>query len=184
MRNLTGGGNLIDVNVIISETHVSEKMKVADLGCGTTGFLLFLLSSIVGKKGKVYAVDILKPVLETINRRVRQENIDNINTVWSNLEVFNATKIESGSLDAVFLVNTLYQSQNRTEILRESIRMLKKRGKMVIVDWKNVSVPFGPPVEERVKIDILRNGAPKLGLKLEQEFTAGYYHDGLIFEKL
>jgi hypothetical protein len=62
--------------------------------------------------------------------------------------------------------------------------MLKKNGKLVVVEWKNVSSPLGPPVEERVKIDLLKEGAKKLGLNLEEEFDAGQYHYGIIFIKL
>jgi ubiquinone/menaquinone biosynthesis C-methylase UbiE len=122
--------------------------------------------------------------LSEINKRIKQENIANIQTVWSNLEIFNATKIESGSLDAVFLINTLYQSHKRVEIMREAIRMLKKGGKLLVVDWKNLASPFGPPAEERVKIDLLKIGGKKLGLEIEDEFDAGQYHYGILFTKL
>jgi ubiquinone/menaquinone biosynthesis C-methylase UbiE len=184
MLRITGGNVLLDVNVILSKAGVGEKMKVADLGCGASGHFVFPAASMVGEKGGVYAVDILKTVLETINRRIKQENISNIKTIWSNLEIFGATKIESGSLDLAFLVDTLYQSHKRIEILRETVRMLKKEGKLIVVEWKNIALPFGPPVEERVKIDPIKVGAQKLGLKLEEEFFAGQYHYGLVFVKL
>jgi len=184
MLRITGGNVLLDVNVILSKAGVGEKMKVADLGCGASGHFVFPAASMVGEKGEVYAVDILKTVLETISRRIKQENISNIKTIWSNLEIFGATKIESGSLDLAFLVDTLYQSHKRVEILRESVRMLKKEGKLIVVEWKNIALPFGPPVEERVKIDPIKVGAQKLGLKLEEEFFAGQYHYGLVFVKL
>jgi len=100
------------------------------------------------------------------------------------LEIFKATKIESGSLDVALLINTLYQSRKRVEILREAIRMLKKGAKLLVVEWKNVSSPFGPPPEERVKPDLLKIGAKKLGLEIEDEFEAGQYHFGILFVKL
>ena len=179
----TGGNALLDVNFILSKAQINENMKVADLGCGASGHFVFPAAKIVGKRGKVYAADILKTVLETINKRIKQENLENIETVWSNLEIFKATKIESGSLDVALLINTLYQSHKRVEILREAIRMLKKGGRLMVVEWKNVSSPFGPPPEERVKIDLLKTGAKKLGLEIEDEFEAGQYHFGALFIK-
>jgi len=184
MLRITGGNVLLDVNVILSKAGVGEKMKVADLGCGASGHFVFPAASMVGEEGRVYAVDILKTVLETINRMIKQENISNIKTIWSNLEIFGATKIESSSLDLAFLVDTLYQSHKRVEILRETVRMLKKEGKLIVVEWKSIALPLGPPLEERVKIDLIKVGAQKLGLKLEEEFFAGQYHYGLIFVKL
>jgi len=54
----------------------------------------------------------------------------------------------------------------------------------MVVEWKNAAAPFGPPTEERVKKELLDNGARKLGLHLEEEFIAGQYHYGLSYVKL
>lgn len=178
-----GGNTLIDAGFILNKAQVQEKMKVADLGCGSSGHFVFPAAKMVGSKGIIYAVDILRTVLETINKRARADNLANIKTIWSNLEIFGATKIESGSLDIVLLINTLYQSHKRAEILRESIRLLKKNGRLVIVEWKNIAAPFGPPAEEKVKKELVDNGAKKLGLKSDEEFEAGQYHYGLIYSK-
>lgn len=178
-----GGNTLLDANLILSKAQVQEKMKVADLGCGSSGHFVFPAAKIVGNKGVVYAVDILRTVLESINKRARAENLSNVKTIWSNLEIFGATKIESGSLDVVLLINTLYQSHKRAEILREAIRLMKKNGRLIIVEWKNIAAPFGPPAEEKVKKELVDNGAKKLGLKPEEEFEAGQYHYGLTYVK-
>lgn len=184
MQGVVGGNALIDVNLILDKACVGDKMKIADLGCGSSGHFIFSPARLVGKKGKIYAVDILKTVLETIGKRVRQENLANIETVWSDLEVFGATKIESNSLDAALLINTLYLSHKRAEILREAIRMMKKDGKLIVVEWKNIATLIGPPAEERVKKEFLITMAKKLGLNLEEEFEAGKYHYGLVFVKI
>ena len=184
MTKIIGGNALINVNLILEKAEVGDKIKIADLGCGASGHFIFPAAELVGKQGKVYAVDILKTVLETINKRVKQENINNLQTVWSDIEVFGATKIEAGMLDAALLMNTLYQSHKRAEIVREAIRMIKKRGKLIVVEWKSIASPFGPPTEERVKADLLKTAAKKLGLQLEEEFEAGDYHYGLVFVKL
>lgn len=182
--NITGGNALIDVNLILSRAHIGDRMKVADLGCGASGHFVFPASKLVGRNGIIYAVDILKTVLENIDKRARIEGMNNIKTVWTDLEIFGATKIEAGSLDVSMLLNTLYQSKKRAEIMRESVRMTKKGGKLVVVDWKNISIPFGPPPEERVNVDLLKKAAVKLGLSLDSEFEASQYHFGLIFTKL
>jgi len=174
---------LIDANLLFKRTGIADKMKVADLGCGSSGQFVFGPAKLVGDKGKVYAVDIMKTVLETVRRRAVQENAKNVVIIWSDLEIFGATKIESGSLDVAMLINTLYQSHKRLEILRESIRMMKNKGKLLVVEWKNISIPFGPPAEERVNAEQLILILTKLGLKLDDEFEAGPYHYGLIFEK-
>lgn len=173
----------MDAKFILGKVDIGDRMKVADLGCGASGHFVFPASRLVGKNGKVYAVDIMKPVLENINRRIKQENIENIETVWSDLEMVGATNISPDSLDVAMLINTLYLSRKRAEILRESLRLLKKGKKLLIVEWKNISSPFGPPPEERVKKEALKIAGQKLGLILEDEFEAGPYHYGLTFIK-
>ncbi len=182
--NIQGGNTLIDANLILEVAQIGDKSKVADLGCGATGHFVFPAASLVGRRGVVYAVDILKTILENIGRRVKLENIQNIRTVWSDIEMFGATKIENNSLDVAMLINTLYQSHKRAEILRESARMVKKDGILIVVEWKNIATPIGPPAEEKVKKDLLIIGAKKLGLMLEEEFEAGQYHFGLILKKI
>lgn len=174
---------MINAGLIFSKAQVGDKTRVADLGCGSSGHFVFPAAELVGKKGVVYAVDILRTVLETINKRTRAQNLSNIRTVWSNLEIFGATKIEAGSLDVAMLINTLYQSHKRAEILRESVRLLKKDGKLVIVEWKNTAAPFGPPPEEKVKKEVVDILVKKLGLRPEEEFEPGQYHYGIIYVK-
>lgn len=175
---------MLDINIVLSNAKLEEGMKMADFGCGSVGHFVFPAAQIVGEKGTVYAIDIQRPVLESLKRKQRQENIKNVKPLWSNLEIFNSTKIEANSLDVVLLANTLYQSHKRAEIIREAVRVLKKDGRLVIVEWKKVSIPFGPPVEERVDIHSLKKAAQKLGLNYNKEFFIGTYHFGLIFNKV
>jgi len=176
--------NFLDIDFILNKVKIKEKMKVADFGCGSGGHFVFPVASMVGVDGVVYAVDILKTVLEVVKRRARQENYLNIKIIWSNLEVFGATKIKAGTVDIGILANTLYLSTKRIEIIREVVRMLKKGGKLVIIEWKTVSLPFGPTLEDRVDDEYIKNIAKKNGLNLDEEFYAGQYHYGLIFSKL
>lgn len=182
--SVIGGTTLLDTNYLLEQAQISEKMKVASLGCGASGHFVFPVANLVGKKGTVYAVDILKTVLEVINKRAKLENLTNIKTVWSDLEIFGATKIESSSVDIALLINTLHQSHKRADMLRESIRIVKKGGRLVVVEWKNIAIPFGPPAEDRVSKEQLEIAAKKLGLNLESDFNAGQYHYCLIFMKL
>jgi len=175
---------LFDIAAILSKIGIGEKQKVAELGCGKFGFFVFPLARLVGRQGRVYAVDILKPTLDQIAREAKKENFPQICPIWSNLEIFKATKIETNSLDGALLVNVLHQSEKKIEILRESIRLLKRGGKLLIIEWKDIDLPLGPSPERRVKLNSLKIAIPKIGLNIKEEFEAGPYHYGLILTKL
>lgn len=183
MNKITGGNALIDPQIIIDKAEISKQMKVADLGCGATGHFTFPVAGAVGEHGLIYAVDILKSILTNIEHRAKQENIKQLKTVWSNLESFKATKIESASLDVALVINILFQSDKRAEVLREAIRLIKKGGKLLVVDWNKIATPFGPSIEERVNKENLIAVCKRLGMELIEEFEAGEYHFGLVFLK-
>ncbi len=175
---------LFDIDSILRKITVEEGQKVAELGCGNFGFFVWPLAKLVGRRGLVYAVDVLKSTLEEIKHQTLKENLPQVKTVWSNLEIFKATAIETSSLDCALLVNILYQSEKKIEILREAIRLLKRGGKLLIVEWENTDSPLGPSLDKRVKIDSLKTAAPKIGLDIKEEFVAGPFHYGLVLIKL
>ncbi len=175
---------LFDIENILRKIKVEEGQKLAELGCGNFGFFVWPLARLVGRRGQVYAVDILKNTLEEIRRRALKDNLPQIKTIWSNLEIFKATSIETSSLDGALLINVLHQSDKRIEILREAIRLLKRGGKLLVVEWENTDSPLGPSLDKRVKLDSLKAAAPKIGLDINEEFSAGPYHYGLILTKL
>jgi ubiquinone/menaquinone biosynthesis C-methylase UbiE len=184
MSKVRSGNILLDVDLVLSKMKLKDKMTVADFGCGTTGFFVFPVAKSVGKNGKVYAVDILKIALENIKKKARHENLLSVQVVWSDLEIFGATEIEAGSVDVGLLINTLYLSSRKNEILRETTRTLKKGARIIVIDWKDVAIPFGPQPEERIDKDALIEMSKKNSLSLEEEFSAGEYHFGLIFTKI
>ena len=168
---------------LFSELGLRENMKVADLGCGAIGLFVFAAARMIGDKGMVYAVDILPSVVERIRGAASSEGLHTIVAVWSNIEIYGATKIPAGSLDAAFLINTLFQSKKHEEMLREACRLIKPGGRLLVVDWKKTFAPLGPPVAMRVEAEVIVALAQKAGLGLDHAFDPGKYHFGLIFSK-
>ena len=177
--NLYFKNNLLNTELILQKANLKKNAQVADFGCGSLALFVFQIAKVV-EKGRVYAVDILKTALEEVKNKAKIENIKNIETIWSNLEIFKATKIESSSLDVAFLINVLYQSDKKDEILREISRMLKIKGKLIIVDWKDSALPLGPTSDKRIDINLLKKQVQNAGFKLEEEFDAGDYHFGMV----
>lgn len=180
---ISGGNELINPQKIIDEMKIQVGMKVADLGCGVSGHFVFPTAQMIGPEGIMYAVDILKGILQGIDTRAEMYGLKNVKTVWSDLEVLGATKIPEDSLDAAYLINTLFQSNKHKEMMEEGKRLLKPRGKLLVVDWLPSSASFGPPQERRVDKEKIKIIAQGLGLKLIKEFTAGDLHYGMVFVK-
>ena len=180
---ISGGNILLDPYFILEQIELGAGMKMADLGCGAAGHFVIPAGKIVGGTGVVYAVDLLKPVLDAVKSRAKLEGVGNVKPIWSNLEIYGATDIAPGSLDVVLLANTLFQIKKRDEVFREAARLVKSGGKVAIVEWGLGEAPMGPPPAMRLGKDAVRELAKKSGLTERKEFKAGPYHYGLIFVK-
>ncbi len=180
---IPGGKELIDARTLLEKVGVAEKMKVADLGCGRRGYFALQVAKMVGNKGLVYAVDIVKAALQSVESTAQLFGINNIKTVWADLEIPGTTKIPDELIDLVMLNNVLFQTKKPEPMIKEAVRILKKGGKVLVTDWRKIAIPFGPPIESRVAPEEVKKIAQTVGLTLEKEFAAGPYHYALVFKK-
>lgn len=179
-----GGNQLLDPRRILEkEVGLGYGDFVGDFGCGPKAYFVFQSAKIVGDRGLVYAVDILKDILSSVESHSKTNNLPNIKTVWSNLEIHGATKIAESSLDLGMFINVLFQSTDIANMLKEGVRLVKADGKVLVIDWKNSGAPLGPNPDKRVAPEKVKDILEAYGLKLIKEFEAGKYHYGLLFKK-
>jgi len=178
-----GGAELIDAEGVLKKSGLEANMKVGDFGCGGRAYFALQAAKLVGKDGLVYAIDILKAHLKSVDDLARFYNFKNIKTVWADLEIPGSTKIESGSLDFVIITNLFFQTKKHQEIWQEVARVLKTGGKVFVADWGRAASPIGPPIEMRTDVGKIKNMAQNYQFSLIDEFPAGPYHFGLVFVK-
>lgn len=170
---------------LLKKVGIDTGYVVADLGTGREGTFTMLAAQMVGQAGFVYALDVMEDALEAIKERAKRENYDNVITVWTDLEMYGAAQqVRDHTVDVAILSDTLSQSREREDILREASRMLKLHGKLLVLEWKPQPTPIGPPIDQRVKAEEIQQLAEGLGMSLEEQFEAGAYHWALILEKI
>lgn len=180
----TSGRALIDPFEIFQKIGLSSGMRVADMGCGRTGHFVFPAARAVGEKGVVYAVDILKDVLHSLGSWVKSEGLENVQTVWSDIEKFNKTPIPAKSVDACFFMNVVSHLKDKNSALSEAARLIKDDGQVVVVDWSKSLGTLGPQngtVADPQKVVEL---AESCGLRLVENFPCSDYHYCLLFKKI
>jgi len=165
---------------IIEQIDLKQDWHAAEFGCGQGGFTIELARAL--PKGIVYALDIQEEPLSALIGRARPEGLSNIKTIECDLEEPKGSTLQDNSLDLVLVTNILFQSDKKEEMLKEARRILKPKGKIVVVDWKKDS-PFGPE-EGRVALEeIEKMMRLKLDIRLVKEIEADTYHWSAIFEK-
>lgn len=160
----------------LSKLGLNEGMRVVDLGAGS-GFYTFEAARRVGGSGRVYSIDVVKDLLERIRSVGKSSGLNNIEVIWGNFEKIGGTKIGEASADRAIVSNVLFQVEKTDEFVLEIKRILKPGGKVLVIDWSEIS-PLSP------KTIVTSNKAQmlfeKAGFKLDQSFNAGEHHYGLV----
>ena len=160
---------------ILRTIEIKPNFVVADIGCGS-GFFTLPLSQ---KVAKVYAVDVQKEMLESLEHKIRNLKIQNIKTL---LARENEIPLGNRSVDLLLSMNTLHEFDDKERMIVEMERVLKQGGKALIADWKKENTGFGPPVAIRVSRE------QAVGLFKKKEVTLLKkenlpYHYLLVFSK-
>ena len=107
----------------LSKLEIEEGQKILDYGCGIGSFTL-PLASLVGEKGKIYALDKEPPAIKRIEERAKMEGFNNISTILSDGD----TGLPDRNVDVVLLYGVLPEIKDKESLLRELYRVLKPRG--------------------------------------------------------
>jgi ubiquinone/menaquinone biosynthesis C-methylase UbiE len=175
--------NFSDPKTNLLQMGLREGMKVADIGAGT-GHYTLSAAHLVGRSGKVYAIDVHQDILhhitDTVHRRA-PEYTRTIETIWGNVEKQGGTKLRDGAIAAIILSNILFQLEHKEAAIKEIKRILAPSGKILVIDWAGAYAGMGPsPLHV-----ISENAAEELfitnGFYKVKDFRAGAHHYGILF---
>ncbi|OGM99657.1 MAG: hypothetical protein A2736_00345 [Candidatus Yanofskybacteria bacterium RIFCSPHIGHO2_01_FULL_41_27] len=174
-------GGFLDPGKTVLEFDVKEGMSIADFGCGT-GYFTILLGQKVGKDGKVYALDVQEPPLDSVRAKAKAVGLENIEAIRANLEVLGSSRLPDNSQDMVLLANILFQSTKKREIISEAARVLKTGGSLIVIDWKK-GTGGGPPDELRAEPTEMKALLSADIFSFQKDIDAGSFHYGMMFVK-
>ena len=119
---------------IIRRSGIEGGMAVLEVGCGSGAFTTFVARA-VGPKGKVYALDIQKEMLEQLAKKLaKPENKD-----IKNIELIHDSAYElpftENSLDLVYMITVLQEIPDKKRVLQEIKRVLKPGGILAVTEF-------------------------------------------------
>ncbi|MBI4120986.1 MAG: class I SAM-dependent methyltransferase [Parcubacteria group bacterium] len=168
---------------IIESCHFGMGWHVAEFGVGSGAYTRGILKAI-GKNGFVYAVDIQKNLLNRVLREANDAGYANISIVHGDLEQPGGSKLGAESMDAVVVANLLFQARNRSGVAHEVKRVLKPKGKVLVVDWTSSFAGIGPRSEDVVPSAEAEKLFTAAGFTVEKTVNAGEHHYGILFKKV
>jgi predicted methyltransferase len=162
---------------VITALTLKEGEVIADIGAGSV--FHFPVGPHVGDKGRVYAVDVSPEMVVHLNRRIRDLKLKNVVSI---LSAPDDPLLADASVDRFFICDTWHHIENHDRYLALLKKMLKPGGQIVMVDFKKVETPVGPPLEMRIDRDDLVNEMQKNGFRLEAEHTFLPYQYFIVFK--
>ncbi len=120
----------LQVDKVVETLKISLGQKVADLGAGS-GLFARPISTKVGEKGVVFAVDLDSELLKHIEKTSREQNLSNVRTVIAS----NNDPMIPEPVDLIVLIDTLHHIQNRDVYLKNLRKYLRPAGRIAIIDF-------------------------------------------------
>lgn len=158
--------------------------RVADIGAGS-GYFTIRIAKSVGEKGTVWAVDIEQEMLDYIERRLKEEKLQNVKRKKVPPD---DPQLPQGCVDTILLVHTYAYIQNRTEYAKKLRVALAPGGRVVIIEYMPSSWeerPWGPLPHQQVSREIADAEMAKAGFRpaMIHNFLPGQYFVEYVVKK-
>lgn len=142
---------------------------IVEIGSGT-GYFSFRLAE---AGAHVIAADVDRRFLDYVDRRKTERKLGDEKLI-TRLIPYDSPQLSKEEADLVLLVDVYHHIDNRGDYFKQVLAGIKTGGRLVIVDFKLIETPNGPPLSMRVSPEQVQN----------ELTTAGFTHFKLNTEML
>lgn len=135
--------NFTDPHTHIDALGLNPGDVVVDVGAGSGAYAL-VAAEAVTPRGTVYAVDLNRDLLTRLKGDAQEKGFGNVEIIWGDIEIKNGIKLSDHVADAILLCNTLFMVEDKNGLVEEIRRVLKPKGKVLVVEWSDSHGGIGP----------------------------------------
>ena len=155
-------------DVVLDFMKISENMSVADIGSATGYFDVRIAKAFPSVQ--MLGVDVEQSLVDFLNKRASDEGLENLS---SRVCAFDDAKLDANT-QRVLIVDTWHHIEKRVAYLEKLKGYLAKDAAVVIVDFKDVELPFGgPPRAMRLSADEVTKTFVEAGYVLQERDDEG-----------
>ena len=169
---------ILNPEVIWTKADLRDGEVVIDIGAGTGFFALPFSKKL--KAGKVYACDTSDVMIEWMKNNLPVESQGIIIPLKM---AESSVPLHDSIANLVYMINLHHELEDPVIILKESFRILRDGGKLIIIDWKKEETPEGPPLAIRVTEETIESQMLACGFTNIKKHSVLPYHNFLIGEK-
>ena len=153
----TGAGktsfDLIDTDVFLKMLDLKKGDVFLDLACGR-GVYALAIAERFGQAGKIIGVDLWAEGIELLNTEASSRGLSCVEGLVG--DAGDKIPVGDASVDVLLIATALHDFYNdgiADEALREVNRILKEDGRIIIIEFKKMDGPPGPPITSRLAPD-------------------------------
>lgn len=164
---------------LLKALKLKPGQAICDMGCGN-GFYTLKMAKLVGKKGRVLAVDVQPEMLHMLELRAKERRIENVEPIAGTL---TDPRLPAGEIDMILCVDVYHEFSHPEQMLAAMHKALKPRGRLVLVEFRaeDPEVPI-LPLHKMTKPQVLAELEPN-GFKLVESFDKLPWQHVLFFER-
>lgn len=118
-------------DLLINNLEINPTDTIVDLGAGT-GYFSFPMAE-KASKGKVLAVDIQPQMLDFIERKAKELQVNNVIPV---LATETNPNLPPNSVDMALFVDAYHEFSHPFEVMTEVVKALKPGGQVILIEYR------------------------------------------------
>jgi ubiquinone/menaquinone biosynthesis C-methylase UbiE len=134
----------LDILASLEKAGFKADFDVCDYGAGTG-----IVAATIAKEtsGKVYALDKSEEMLAIIKDKKKQEGLKNLEIIQVEEDVID---LADDCVDLFVMVTVFHHIEVIPSFMDEMKRVLREKGKAMIIDFHKKDSPMGPPSGHRI----------------------------------
>ncbi len=168
--------NIINAEEVLKNAGIKSGDVFLDAGCGD-GYISIEASKMVGKQGRVYAVDVYPESIEIVKTKIRDSDLNNMEAVLA--DITKNIPIDDDSVDHIMMANVLhgFVAENEVEPVMDNInRIIKSGGIFSVVEFRKIENSPGPPFNVKISPEQVTEMLAQYGYDTIDTQEIGKYH--------
>ncbi len=156
---------------VLAKLALEPNSVVADIGCGPGVFTLRFARAM--PRGLVYAVDVEPKQLDAVRAHLLAGGFENVVPV---LASYSTPHLPAASCDLLFIADTYHHIDDRVAYMRRLQRVLRRGGRLALLEYKPGLLPIGPPPEHKLDEGVMGRELTEAGWTRVAHFDSHKYH--------
>ncbi|MDY0235973.1 MAG: methyltransferase domain-containing protein [Gudongella sp.] len=153
-----------------------DGMVLCDIGAGTG---VFSIPATQISTSDIYALEKSDSMIEILETKIVDNGLKNLKVKKVDSDIL---PMEDNICDLVIMITVLHHIDNKELMMDEIKRILKKSGRLMVIEFHKNGTQSGPPAEMRISQEELEDFGKINKLKIIEKFVLGNNFYGFVFE--